>query len=78
MPSNTARQQQERIMSNLIKTIISVSDLRQGMTVEIDGNLKTVSLNKIKQNYIYDGQRYKDGITRVQFVVPTAFGVRVE
>lgn len=65
-------------MSNIIKTKIAVSDLQTGMTIEVGGNLKTVDSRKVKPNYMYDGQRYKDGVTRVQFVVPTAHGVRIE
>lgn len=65
-------------MSKIIKTVISVSDLQQGMTIEVGGKMQTVARSKVGQNYIYDGQRYKNGITRVQFVVPTAYGVRIE
>lgn len=64
-------------MNNIVKTTIAVSDLQQGMTVEVDGHLKTVDVRKVKPNYIYDGQRYRDGITRVQFAVQTASGIQL-
>lgn len=62
-----------------IETVVSVSDLTKGMMIKSkDGFIRTVSTDKIKPNYIYDGERYKSGITRIQFKVPTANGFRIE
>ncbi len=49
------------------------------MTVEYNGELITVSKNDIKYNdlfgYSFRGDMSKKSITRVQFTVPTAFGI---
>ena len=66
-------------MDNILRTTINISALEQGMTVEHNGKIYTVSRNDIKYDhlfgYSYRGDFYKQTITRIQFVVPTAFGV---
>ena len=66
-------------MTNLVKTTISISDLQQGMTVEFNGQLITVSRKDIVYNelfgYSFRGDCSKKTITRVQFEVPTANGI---
>lgn len=65
-----------------IRKTVKVSELKHGDTVEIDGNLKTVSREHIKHNelfgYTFQGDPYLLGITKVTFKVPTAFGFRFE
>jgi hypothetical protein len=65
-----------------IKTTVKVSELKHGDTVEIDGNLKTVSRDHLKKDelfgYTFQGDPHRDGITKVVFKVPTAFGFRFE
>lgn len=67
-------------MRNLVKTQILISDLQHGMTVEYNNQLLTVSKKDISYNnlfgrYSFRGDMSKQKITRVQFAVPTAFGV---
>jgi len=65
-------------MTNLVKTQINISDLEVGMTVEYYGQLLTVSKNDVKKSefgYSFRGDASKKTITRVQFAVPTAFGI---
>jgi hypothetical protein len=65
-------------MDNLVKTTINIWDLQQGMTVEHNGELITVSNKDIKHNelfgYSFRGDCSKKTITRVQFIVPTLKG----
>lgn len=65
-------------MNNLVKTTINISDLQQGMTVEYNGELLTVSNKDIKHNelfgYSFRGDCSKKTITRIEFAVPTLFG----
>ncbi len=69
-------------MSNLIKQIVTVSELKAGDTVEIDGELKTVSNTYLKHcpfmGYTLYGSTFHKGVTKVTFKVPTAFGIRYE
>ena len=69
-------------MSNIIRKTVAVSDLRQGDTVEINGCTHTVTANRIKSDpffgVTYEGAAYPQGITKITFVVPTAFGVRYQ
>jgi hypothetical protein len=65
-------------MSNLVRTTIQVSDLQIGMTVEHNGELKTVgkeSLTKNEHGIAFYGDASKKTITRIQFAVPTANGI---
>jgi len=66
-------------MKNLVRTTINILDLQQGMTVDYNGQLITVSKNDITKNdlfgYSFIGDSSKKTITRVQFAVPTAFGI---
>jgi len=66
-------------MSNLVKTVINISDLEVGMTVEKDGELLTVSKNCVTHCELFGwgfrGDRSKQKITRVEFLVPTNKGV---
>jgi len=66
-------------MSNLVKTQISISELKQGMTVEHNGHLITVSKKDISYNelfgYSFRGDMSRKVITMIQFAVPTAFGI---
>ena len=66
-------------MDNILRTTINISALEQGMTVEHNGKIYTVSKNDIKYDhlwgYSYRGDCSKQTITRIQFVVPTAFGI---
>lgn len=68
-------------MSNLIRTTIQISELQIGMTVEHNGQLKTVGKENLTQNehgISFCGDASKKTITRVQFKVPTMFGFRIE
>lgn len=66
-------------MSNLVKTQIPISDLKQGMTVEHNNELITVSKKDISFNelfgYSFKGDMSNKTIIMVQFAVPTAFGI---
>ena len=65
-------------MTNIIKSQISVSDLKPGMTVEYKGEMLTVSKNDVKKGfcgYSFRGDASKKEITRIQFAVPTKFGI---
>lgn len=69
--------------SNIIRSEIRISDLQQGMTVEKNGHLITVSKKHITFDslfgrYCFQGDGSKEFITRVQFKVPTAYGFRLE
>lgn len=64
-------------MSNLVKTQIKISELEVGMTVEVNGQLITVSKNDVYRNefgYGFRGDSSKKTVTRVQFQVPTNSG----
>ena len=66
------------IMSNMIRTIIQKSELKIGMTVEVDGELFTVSKNDLSSGFLgysFRGAAYPRKITMVQFAVPTANGI---
>lgn len=65
-------------MSNLVRTSIQVSDLQTGMTVEYNGQLRTVgnnSLSKTDHGIAFNGDASSKTITRVQFAVPTRNGI---
>lgn len=65
-------------MENILRTKINICDLEQGMTVEHNGKLVTVSRNDIKFNELFGYSFRGDGsiqtVTRIQFIVKTAFG----
>jgi hypothetical protein len=67
---------------NVIRTTLSVSKLKRGDTVEVDGQLITVGEHMLKHcnfmGWTFNGAPYRQGITRVVFKVPTAFGYRYE
>jgi len=66
-------------MQNLIREQIKISELEQGMTVEVNGKLETVSMEYVKYNsfmgWSYKGDASKKEITLVKFKVPTANGI---
>ncbi len=65
-------------MTNLVKTTFQISDLQTGMTVEVDGKLRTVgnnSLSKTDHGIAFEGDASSKTIIRVQFRVPTANGI---
>ena len=66
-------------MENILRTTINISELEQGMTVEHNGNMYTVSRNDVKYDrlwgYSYRGDSSRQTITRIQFAVPTSFGI---
>ena len=65
-------------MSNLVRTTIQKSDLQIGMTVEWNGELKTVgkeNLMNTLHGVAFNGCAFPKEIVRVQFAVPTAFGI---
>lgn len=66
-------------MTNIVRTEISLSHLRQGDTVEYKGEIITVSKNDIRycnfMGYSFRGDASKKTITRIQFAVPTANGI---
>jgi hypothetical protein len=64
-------------MSNIVRTRIKISELEHGMTVEFNGEILTVSRKDIKKNehgLSYRGDSRQKEITRIQYLVPTAFG----
>lgn len=66
-------------MSNIIKSQISLSSLRAGMTVEYRNEILTVCKNDIKYDsfmgYSFRGDASKKHITLIQFAVPTNKGI---
>ena len=59
-----------------------LSELKTGMTVYYKGELLTVGKNDVKFNelfgYSFRGDGSNQYITRVQFSVPTSYGIRLE
>ncbi|GAB1358561.1 hypothetical protein MASR1M31_03390 [Porphyromonadaceae bacterium] len=67
---------------NIIRTEIKIADLNHGMIVERDVELITVSRKHINYNYLTDtytfqGDAYRQTITRVQWKVPIKNGYRI-
>lgn len=63
--------------SNILKSVVSVYDLKHGDTVELDGKLETVSRNHLGHGfmgYTYKGDTHRNGIVKIVFKVPTASG----
>jgi hypothetical protein len=64
--------------SNIIRNVVTISSLRIGDTVEVEGELITVS----KRNFFYDkfmgycfnGSSYPKEVTKVIFKVPLGKG----
>lgn len=70
--------QNTKEMENQVKTKIRISELEVGMTVEYKGQLLTIGKNDVFKNEFglsFRGDSSIKEITRVQFAVPTAFGV---
>lgn len=66
---------------NQIKTTVSVSSLKTGDTVEIDGKLETVSKHHLKKGFTgdtYKGSPYRNGIIKIVFKVPIREGFRYQ
>tara|TARA_R110000851_G_scaffold90122_1_gene196594 strand:- start:1045 stop:1254 length:210 start_codon:yes stop_codon:yes gene_type:complete len=65
-------------MSNIIRKIVPVSELRKGDTVEIDGVLETVNGERIRycgfMGWTYQGSPFLKGITKIIFKVHTING----
>ena len=68
-------------MTNLSKKTIHLSCLQQGMTVEYNNQLLTVSKNDVKSDsffgWSFRGDASKQTITMVQFIVPTNSGIQL-
>lgn len=69
--------------SNIVRSEIRISELQQGMTVEKNWHLITVSKKHITFDslfgrYCFQGDGSKEFITRVKFKVQTASGFRLE
>jgi len=67
-------------MNNVVRTQIEIAQLSIGMTVELDGIFYTVGKGDVKFNDLFGrhsfrGDMSKTTITRIQFAVPTAFGL---
>lgn len=76
MESNEARQ------TVVIREIVDVDNIRHGNTVEIDGEMITVSRNDISRCQLMGttirGQQFRKGITKIIFKVPIKGGFRYE
>lgn len=66
---------------NVIRTTVSISSLEQGMTVEVNGQCRTVSRKDIRHDdllgWSYLGDASKKTITKIQFAVTTANGIQI-
>lgn len=62
-------------MTNIVRSTISVSELRTGMTVEYENKILTVGSKDVKYDsfmgYSFRGDASKRTITLIQFAVPT-------
>lgn len=67
---------------SIIKTTIPVSSLKQGDTVEINGNEETVIPSYLKycsfMGWTYKGSPFPSGITKINYKVPIKGGFRYE
>ena len=62
-----------------LRVLVTVADLNNGDTVEIDGVYETVSESHLKRGFTghtYKGDPHICGIVRVVFKVPTINGFR--
>ena len=68
-------------MTNIVKTTVHLSQIRQGDTVEYQGQLYTVSGPDVPKygfmGYSFRGDASKQTITKVQFAVPTSSGIEL-
>lgn len=67
--------------TEIIRQIIPLSELKSGHTVEIDGKMETVIGKRISKSFMgwtYNGQQFRNGITRIIFKVPVKDGYRYE
>ncbi len=67
--------------SNLARKIVPIADLKNGDTVEISGELETVSSTHLTRGfmgYSYKGDTHRNGIVKVTFNAPIANGFRYE
>ena len=66
----------------MIKTDIRIADIKQGMTIEQNGNFYTASKYDVKYcnflGYSFRGDSSKKVLKRVQFKVPVLNGYRIE
>lgn len=62
-----------------IKSVVKISELRHGDTVEVGNNLETVDKKNIKHctlfGHTYKGSPFFHGITKVVFRVPIVGGM---
>jgi len=69
-------------MNNTIKRKIHISELKSGMTIEINGNFETVSKKFLKfcpfMGYSYKGDSSTKYLNRIMFKVPVKDGYRYE
>ena len=69
-------------MTNIKRTTVDIDTLKTGDTVEINGQLETVNVNYLKRcpltGTTYKGVPYRKGIVKVNFIVPTKDGYRIE
>lgn len=67
---------------SLFIEVVHIRMLKNGDTVEIDGEFETVSGKNIKHchfmGWTYKGDPFLNGIKKVTFIVKTANGVRYE
>ena len=67
--------------TEIIRRVISISELKACHTVEIDGKMETVIASRISEGFMgwtYKGQQFRNGITRIIFRVPIKDGFREE
>ena len=72
---------QDCCKAEIIRVVIHLSELKRGHTVEIDGKTETVNASRISEGFMgwtYNGQQFRNGITRVIFKVPVKDGFRFE
>lgn len=72
---------QDSRKTEIIRQLISLSELKGGYTVEIAGKMETVSAKGITKSFMgwtYNDQQFRNGITRVIFKVPIKDGFRYE
>ena len=66
-------------MTNIVRTKIDIADVRVGMTIEHEGHMVTVSKGNLPSRgfcgFSFEGDASKQELTRIQFAVPTAFGI---
>lgn len=66
--------------TEIIREVVDVADLTVGDTVEVNGKMETVNRNHLTIGFTgncYKGDPFHNGITKVTFKVPTAYGYRM-